>query len=341
MRLPTVISITILFIVFTSANLIAADGDGSLTDTNIQYIGRWDKSNKKEYHSYWGGAYFKVSFTGTTIKIKLSSAVDIYVNIDGKGDVRYKQLKGIVNLSPDALPNKTHTLIVAANYAGDEIKFEGLILDDGAKTLPQPKKEIIEFIGNSITTGQKTTKGDLSAYAWLTGEYLSTDHTQISQPGITLVDGYRYDANWAPNRGQSVQYFLMKQPNHDVNPTWDFKSYNPKIVVINLGTNDYNLKVPKEVFQTTYRKFLKEIRSKFPKAEIFAMRIFAGYYAEETKKVADQLINAGDAKIHYIDTNGWLSKPDDYIDGTHPNDAAHIKAAEKLSSILKNYLSGA
>ena len=26
-------------------------------DPNIEYIGRWDKSDPSRYHSYWGGAY--------------------------------------------------------------------------------------------------------------------------------------------------------------------------------------------------------------------------------------------------------------------------------------------
>ena len=40
--------------------------DGSLTDTNIRYIGRWDRSDPKTYHSYWGGAYLRANFTGTS-----------------------------------------------------------------------------------------------------------------------------------------------------------------------------------------------------------------------------------------------------------------------------------
>ncbi len=93
-----------------------------------------------------------------------------------------------------------------------------------------------------------------------------------------MVDGYRYDADWAPRRGQSVQYFLMKQPGNEVNLEWNFRAYTPKIIVINIGTNDYNLKVPKEIFQTSYYNFIKDIRVRFPKTEIFIMRTFAGYY---------------------------------------------------------------
>lgn len=327
----------VLFIVSFNT-VIASVGDGSLKDTNIQYIGRWDKSNATVFHSYWGGAYFKVSFTGKTVQIKLASAVNIYVSIDGKEDVKYTEANGIVNLTLTDLEGETHTLRVAANYTGDEIQFQGLLLDKGGKTLKQPKKGIIEFIGNSITSGQTTTKNNLSSFAWLTGESLDVDHTQISQPGITLVDGYRYDANWAPKHGQSVQYFLLKQPNNEENPSWNFKTYTPKLIVINLGTNDHNLRVPNDVFQKTYVDFLANVRSKFPSCEILVLQTFGGFYTEETETAVKQHIDKGETKMHYISTEGWVSKDVDLPDGTHPNDEGHVKIAKKLKIILREYL---
>ncbi len=330
--------ICIVFFLILSSNKLKADtGDGSLSDTNIEYIGRWDKSDKKKYHSYWGGAYFRVSFTGKAVKLKLSGSVNIYIDMDDQGPVKYKNVDGIVNITANPLKDGIHNLLVAANYAGDEIKFQGLILELGSQTIPQPNKDIMEFIGNSITTGQKTTKGNLTAYPWLTGEFFECDHTQISHPGITLVDGYSYDGNWAPLRGQSVQYFLLKQPNQELNQAWDFNIYTPKVIVINLGTNDHNLEVPKTIFQSVYFTFLKDIRDKYADAEIFVMRTFAGYYEQETKNVVNQRIRANDTKIHYIDTSNWLLVPEDYTDGTHPNDAGHLKVAKNLLPILQPY----
>ncbi len=66
--------------------------------------------------------------------------MDIYINIDGQGDVKYKNANGIVDLTPKSLETGIHTLTVAANYAQDEIRFKGLILDEGSKTVPLEKK---------------------------------------------------------------------------------------------------------------------------------------------------------------------------------------------------------
>jgi hypothetical protein len=49
---------------------------------------------------------------------------------------------------------------------------------------------------------------------------------------------------------------------------------------------------------------------------------------------------AGDSKVHYVDTTGWLgSYPgSDWDDGVHPSVAGHIKAAGQLQPILAPYL---
>jgi lysophospholipase L1-like esterase len=47
---------------------------------------------------------------------------------------------------------------------------------------------------------------------------------------------------------------------------------------------------------------------------------------------------AGDSKVHYINTNGWLTAAD-YTDGLHPSVSGHIKAARLLQPILAPYVS--
>ncbi|PHR86975.1 MAG: hypothetical protein COA80_19180 [Leeuwenhoekiella sp.] len=318
--------------------LFSNNGDGSPGDSNIQYLGRWDKSNSQAYRSYWGGAYLKARFSGKTVQLNLGKAVNIYVNIDNTGFKLYQAEPGILNLTPESLDDQVHQLMIVASYANDEILFKGLILDKGATTLAQPQKEIIEFIGNSITSGQQTTHKNLSAYSWITGENLEVDHTQISYPGITLTDGYHYTGDWAPKRGQKFQYFSTKSPGHQDCPKWDFSQYTPKIIVINLGTNDHNLKVPNSVFEETYYQFLKNIRDEFPETFIVAMGTLGGYYIEETRNAVVRFSESLDSRIQFIDSTGWLLPSQDFVDTNHPNDQGHLKIAIKLAPILKEYL---
>jgi lysophospholipase L1-like esterase len=227
-----------------------------------------------------------------------------------------------------------HTLTVAQgkdyNYVFD---FQGLILDAGATTAaPSILNCLIEYIGDSITSGYTDPQADVSDYAWVCSEDLDAEHTQIAYPGINLVSGYT-------SRGMDIQYFKQRSLKYLNSPNWDLTKYTPKIIVINLGTNDVNNRVPKDVFQNDYVKFLTEIRAKYPKTEIFAMRTFSGAMAIQTLAAINIRKRDGDKRVHYINTTSWLTKgTGDFTDGTHPSVNGHIKVAKLLRSILLPYL---
>jgi len=91
------------------------------------------------------------------------------------------------------------------------------------------------------------------------------------------------------------------------NVNWKFTNYIPRVVVINLGTNDGGLGVPSATSQTNYVAFLQNIRAKFPSATILALRPVYGYYANEISNAINQVHNAGDQNVRCIDTTGWIS----------------------------------
>jgi hypothetical protein len=66
-----------------AAAALAGTGNGDLTDTNINYVGRWDKTNSTTYRSYWNGAYVSTKFTGTTVKVKLAEKTVFMAIVDG------------------------------------------------------------------------------------------------------------------------------------------------------------------------------------------------------------------------------------------------------------------
>jgi hypothetical protein len=322
---------------------IASAQSGQPMDPNIQYVGRWDKSASTSYHSYWGGAYLKVRFTGTTVKVNLGKTATLLVNIDDTTDQLFSNVSGTVNLTPTALPAGTHTVRIGAEFDQQEIVFNGLILDAGATTVAPlvAGNKIIEFIGDSITTGADNPFGDGDCYAWLAGDLLGAEHTQISKPGIALVDGI----NSLP--GMEVAYYKFKSPDYTTsNPTWNF-AYTPQAVVVNLGANDHYANVGSSVFQTHYINFLASLRQHYPQIDIFALRQFNGWYETETHNAVNARISAGDSKVHYIDTTGWLvgygtSTTTDYVNKTggsvHPSRSGHVKVAKHLGPILQPYL---
>ncbi|GAA2304648.1 hypothetical protein SVIO_084370 [Streptomyces violaceusniger] len=308
----------------TSAARAAALGNGSVTDPNIVYTGRWDLGSATAAVPNWTGGYLQTAFTGTTVKVKAREAVNFYASVDGGPDVFYAGVKGTVTLTPQPLPQGTHTLRVS--YRSGDTVFQGLVLDTGAGTVaPRVPSGLIEFVGDSITAGALTDRLALDSYGWKTGERLGMRHTQIARSGYCLVgkDGCV---------GLATQFFKTASTGDQ---NWDFSRYQASAVVINLGTNDIGHGVTGPEFQSAYTGLLRDIRAKYPNAALFAVQTLKKRYVTETKAAVSARNAAGDAKVSYVDTTGWLTDGTDYEDGNgHPNEAGHTKFADRLAPII-------
>jgi lysophospholipase L1-like esterase len=310
-------------------------GDGSLGDANIKYFGRWDFSNPSQFVSYWGGAYLKVAFNGTTLKVNLGASNNCYVTIDGGPWVKLSNVSGSVSLTPTPLAPGSHVATISAGKDyGYEFVFKGLSLGAGATTLVPVHPQLVEFVGDSITSGYTDTLADVSDYAWIAADSAGAEHTQIAYPGIALVDGYGLNGD---KTGMEKSYLKLKPLGYATNADWPSSAYTPSVIVINLGTNDTSTRVPASAFQTSYTAFLTTLRSRFPDAEIVAMRCFNGTMAAQTQMAVAARVSAGDQKVHYLDTTGWLVAAD-YNDGTHPSDKGQVKIAGLLTPVLAPYL---
>ncbi|WP_086750023.1 MULTISPECIES: SGNH/GDSL hydrolase family protein [Streptomyces] len=308
----------------------AAPGDGSVSDPNIAYVGRWDTSSGTTAVANWTGAYVQTSFTGTTVKVKARDAVNFYVSVDGGPDVFHAGVRGTVNLTPQPLASGTHTLRIT--YRSGDTAFQGLVLDSGARTVaPGASAGLIEFVGDSITAGALTDRLALDSYAWKTGERLGMRHTQIARSGYCLVAQ-------SGCTGLSGQFFKSASTGAT---NWDFSRYRASAVVINLGTNDIGHGVSGAAFQSAYTAFLRDVRAKYPDAVLFAVQTLKKRYVTETRAAVGARNNAGDGKVRYVDTSGWLTDGADYEDGNgHPNEAGHTKFAGRLASVIGTALSG-
>ncbi|BCM89866.1 cellulase/esterase CelE [Abditibacteriota bacterium] len=308
--------------------------DGSLRDSNLKFIGRWDKSDAAAFHSYWGGAYIRAKFKGTSVKANTDSVAggpDLLVSLDGEPPHEVKE----INLT--GLKNIVHTLVIGAPNQNSEVVFRGLTLDAGATTLPAETRPLVEFIGDSITTGGGKTLPSTVNYAWLSAEKLGADHTQIAFSGRALTSGFGCSAD---TTGLDAAYFYLKNFNHlDEQPPvfWDFSTYTPQIVVINLGQNDQCGNEPSVVVQSSYTDFMDRIRARLPRAHIVALRPFGGPYANFIRLAVEARRAEGDTRVQFVDTTGWLENKD-LVDGIHPTEAGHAKAAALLSPILQPLL---
>jgi lysophospholipase L1-like esterase len=297
----------------------------------VKFFGRWDTSSSTGYVSKWAGAYVKTGFTGRTVKLRQRGAIDFFASIDGGPDVAYTNVSGTVNLTPTALATGNHTLRVsyrpvAGSYHGDAV-YQGVVLDSGARTFtPTVSPKIVEFVGDSITVGQLSSKQALTAYGWLVGERLGVEHSQIAQGGACLV------ATADGCVGLSVQF--LKTGAEPASPNWDFARYQARAVVVNLGTNDVGHGVHTPEFQATYVTLLERVRQKYPNAIIFAMGTFRKRFVAQTQNAVTIRNNAGDLNVYFVNTDGWITEATDTVDNVHPNDQGHRKIADRLAPIL-------
>ena len=124
--------------------------DGSLADRDILYVGRWDRSAPTAYHSHWGGAYLRATFTGTTIGFRggaTAGGTTVLVSVDGEPPHE------VSALDSRRLKAGVHTLLLGSPGQNREFDFKGLVLGAGSRTLPTPARPLVEFVGDSITTG--------------------------------------------------------------------------------------------------------------------------------------------------------------------------------------------
>jgi lysophospholipase L1-like esterase len=308
----------------------AAAGDGSPSDPNIAFHGRWDTANPAAVVPKFAGAYLRTGFTGTRVALRQRSTIDLYYSIDGAADVYLRNVSGTVDLTPAALRPGNHTLrvsyrVVAGSYRGDAV-FQGLILDSGATTyaLPRPPR-LLEFVGDSITVGTTSSKNALTAYGWLTGEQLGYAHTQIAEGGACLVSA-------ADGCTGMADRFLRVSTTAGA-PLWDFSRYRADVVVINLGTNDVGHAVSTTTFQTVYTGLLRDIRARYPQAVILALQTFTKRYAAQTRAAVQTVTAAGDRNTFFVATDGWLPAGG-LSDNVHPNDTGHRAIAARLAPII-------
>lgn len=307
-------------------------GTGLPNDPNIQYYGRWNRSDPAFYTMGWAGGYLDSRFTGGSIGVRQRGAIDLYYSIDQSPIQWRRNVSGNVTLA-SGLSGGTHTVRIgyrerAGSYTGDPV-FGGLVLASGGQTEATARPaNFVEFIGDSITVGQPNANRPFTAYPWLTAEALGAGHSQVAQGGACLVSQDCYGMmDWFRRSSASATF-----------DDWDFATYQATAVVINLGTNDIGHGVTGAQFQQGYIVLLERLRQAYPGAEILAMGVFRNRYVAETRNAVAARNGAGDGRVHFVDTTGWIDPASDTGDNVHPTEAGHAKIAQRLRPVLDQYI---
>lgn len=254
--------------------------------------------------------------------------------------------------------DETHSLILHSISATSA-------LDKDEVFLPVEKKKLnIEFVGDSLTTGEGLAgaPGEMdwipawmsvrSGYALTTADMLGADFHFLSQSGWGVVCSWDNDRDCAmPSYYEAVCGLAKGSKNEALGAQkpWDFSSWKADVVVVNLGTNDsgaYRTNPPKQQADGTMWKltdldllregvsgFMKKLRRHNPSARIIWVYGMCSFDQGDVIQAGfdDYLKESGDKAATFIRLDPQsLEGEDEHGSRQHPGPVTHLRAAKKL-----------
>jgi len=302
-------------------------------DPLIHYYGRIDFSNPKIPVYDWPGTVIEATFSGTSLALIFAGAETRYnVSIDGgESTVLVTASSSLVSYPiSSSLSEGTHHVRIEkrGETTWYSSSFGGFELDDSSTlTIQKPKpSQKIEFIGDSYSVGygveSPSRDGDDSAYQRFTN--ISKDYTVLTakhfeaQYMVTAISGKGLVQNRLHDEpGMTIPYlydYLLQSVIHTNKPLtkWDSEKYQPDLIVINLGTNDFASSTSiagadSELFIKGYREFLAKLRSLYPSTKFV---LCASYMWPDNKlipavqSVISQEKSEGNLDCFYYDFTG-------------------------------------
>ncbi len=284
------------------------------------------------------------------------------------------------NMNPDLVKNVRFTRELQAMSEDDacHILIRGL-RSDGIFVPVKDKKFKLEFIGDSITSGEGTY-GDKEDWDWIpmfmsySQNYVSMIAKEVgaechlvSQGGWGVLSGWDNNPhNNIPSRYEKVCGLAGGELNEKLGAAkpYDFPSWQPNAIIVNLGTNDasafnqpeWSDPITGETFKQHLNAdgthdandlmrfeqavidFLQMLRRNNPDSHIIWTYGMLGY--DLTLAITDAMNlyrkQTGDSNLIFIQ----LPNTTDETVGSHahPGVKSHERAAKVLIEYLKNYL---
>ncbi|MEV6303464.1 polysaccharide deacetylase family protein [Actinoplanes sp. NPDC051861] len=283
----------------------------------------------------WPGVYFEARFRGTSVGIVLDDTVNDYeIRIDNGSPINLvtpgRQTYWVRDLSAT-----THSVRVAKRTESPWTpgQFGGFVAGTGGALLTKPaaRHRQIEFIGDSWTAGYGntstvrdcTTTGGIDrnsnadqTFGALTARGLNADYQLNAWSGMGMVRNYNGSS---PDVNYRTYYDRTLQAADPA--TWQKpRNWNPQVVVIGLGINDFSTPVnpgerwPDEAalaadYQAAYLAFLEKLRDRYGPRTHFVLTYPYMWnttaLAESVEQVVSDRNAAGDKRVTslYYDNN--------------------------------------
>lgn len=235
--------------------------------TEIESLHPWGRTalTDEGLNIFWSASGIEINIRATELHLELDADFDLYepwleIMIDGKLSQRRMLDRGKQRIcifrAMDASRVRNVRILKATQAPGnDPVSFLQMqaLLTDGDFQPVEPYSMNIEIIGDSITSceglGGAMTEGTWNAsqfsivdgYPYQLGQMLHADVHVISQ------SGYGVYCNWRGDTRESLPQFYLQhcgllggEHNRSLraHDAWNFASWQPDWIVVNLGTND-------------------------------------------------------------------------------------------------------
>ena len=329
-------------------------GTGNASDTEtatatgpnelVHYFGRFDTREPNSPGCAWTYCGAGVSFEGDALDVLLSGAggISFQVVLDGELHAEITTEGGLWNSRSSASSYRIvenvsagpHSVQIYRNPEAmfGAVKFHGFEAPSGTLVASQfPFSRKIEIIGDSISAGYGNAgcpwapENEIGSATWgaLAARSLGAIAHVVAWSGIGMVMDYGGETD-----NQMPELYGYALPE-DTQTPWDYSSYIPDVVIVNLGTNDFNGGVNSATYTNTYQEFVTRLRGYYPDALILlAINLTSDPFSDE---LDDVIANLGDSNVEKINLNipSWGG-----CDG-HPDLAAHQAMADTLVTRLR------
>ena len=361
----------------------------SLSD-KIQTYGRtwYDREEQVLYSNYTCGG-FRFRFTGSFLAVRFRAIPDTFVppNVtppagappredwpymavfldDDRTPCRKQAVRDgetvPVFFSETVQTHEVRLIKLTENFR-TALGLAGIVTDGEILPLAPEKRDVIEFIGDSITCGFGNAATDPAhefeaaeedgwmTYGAITARNLGLEPRFISVSGISIenpvpMPGFYCMRDLYPYADRIIQEKLAirrSQPVPLADP-YNFAEKPARYIVLNLGTNDANqiyFRTDKAQaladFRKNYRTFLEEIRSlNGPDPVILCALGCMDYYLfDEIRDIVDQYrTQSGDHRVDILKFNKMMNVGADVGGCLHPSIHRHKLMAEDLTAKIR------
>lgn len=255
----------------------------------------------------WSNGLIRTRIDGTALSMQLSSPQNTWftVEVDGAAVRNFQAGAGLQTYEiANGLAPGVHDVALIRRNEGSygTTDFVALVPGVGTTIVPTPAKtRRLEFIGDSLTAGygiegvnpcdfSTETESSYETYAAIAARNLDAEAHVIAQSGKGIIQ------NYGGNLDGVMPDIWSRASTNSADPAWDFSTWQPDAVMVNLGTNDFSATFDDADFVDGYAAFLGEIRAAYPDAPIVCVT-WAIWGASHEALVAEAVAATGDPAI--------------------------------------------